>query len=75
MNQLTRMSEFLVDEVREPSPELQIPFAKAGAFACKYIAGEPDENALCCGAPTNGKSWCAFHRRIVFDTTKPTRLR
>ena len=24
---------------------------------------------------TNGKSWCAFHRRIVFEPARPGRLR
>jgi hypothetical protein len=37
------------------------------AFSCKYIIGEPDEHAVCCGAPTDGRSWCPYHRQIVFD--------
>jgi hypothetical protein len=76
MNQHIRMSELLVsDEVPQPSPKYQVPFAKASAFVCKYILGKADENAICCGAPTDGRSWCAYHRRIVFDPRKPDRLR
>ena len=76
MNQLVRMSEFLVGkEVPQPSPEFQVPFVEAGAFMCKFIIGEADENAVCCGAPTDGKSWCAYHRGIVFEPTRPGRLR
>ena len=53
-----------------------MPFAQSGAFVCKYIIGEPNDRAVCCGAPvSDGKSWCAFHRRIVFEPTRPGRIR
>ena len=74
MNQMVRAASFL-DGVEEPSPSLRVPFASVGAFACKYIIGEADENAVCCGARTDGRSWCVYHRRIVFDVSKPPRLR
>ncbi|WP_244748920.1 GcrA family cell cycle regulator [Methylobacterium indicum] len=77
MNQLVRMSHIVTaDAVEEPSPSLRVPFAQSGAFVCKFIIGEPNDRAVCCGAPVqDGKSWCAFHRRIVFEPTRPGRLR
>ncbi|WP_245524407.1 GcrA family cell cycle regulator [Methylobacterium nonmethylotrophicum] len=77
MNQLVRMSHIVTaDAVEEPSPNLRVPFAQSGAFVCKFIIGEPNDRAVCCGAPVqDGKSWCAFHRRIVFEPTRPGRLR
>lgn len=77
MNQMLRLSEFAEAEtVKEPSPELRVPFAKSGPFVCKFIVGEPNDRAICCGAPvSDGKSWCAFHRRIVFEPSRPPRLR
>ena len=77
MNQLVRMSQFSdADTLEEPSPALRVPFAQSGAFVCKYIIGEPNDQAVCCGAPVpDGKSWCAFHRRIVFEPARPARLR
>ncbi|MFE1600031.1 GcrA family cell cycle regulator [Methylobacterium sp. ID0610] len=77
MNQLVRMSHlFPAETVQEPSPELRVPFAQSGAFVCKFIIGEPNDRAICCGAPVqDGKSWCAFHRRIVFEPARPGRLR
>ena len=76
MNQYVRMSEFLLEEeVPQPSPKFQVPFVKAGASVCKFILGKADANAVCCGAPTDGRSWCAYHRRIVFDSSRPDRLR
>lgn len=77
MNQFVRMSQIAeADAIEEPSPKLRVPFAQSGAFVCKYIIGEPDDQAVCCGAPVpDGKSWCAFHRRIVFEPSRPGRIR
>ncbi|WP_274533550.1 MULTISPECIES: GcrA family cell cycle regulator [unclassified Methylobacterium] len=77
MNQLVRMSQVgEADAIAEPSAELRVPFAQSGAFVCKFIIGEPNDRAVCCGAPApDGKSWCAFHRRIVFEPARPGRLR
>jgi hypothetical protein len=52
-----------------------VPLVEAGAFACKFIIGPADENAVCCGAPTDGRSWCPYHRNVVFDFSKVNRLR
>lgn len=71
MNQHVRMSEFLVrDAVQRPSSKYQVRFAEARPFACRYILGEPNADAICCGAPTDGKSWCEYHRGVVFDVIK-----
>ena len=77
MNQLVRMSQIGdAETVKEPSADLRVPFAQSGAFVCKYIIGEPSDQAICCGAPVqDGKSWCAFHRRIVFEPARPGRIR
>ena len=77
MNQLVRMSQIGDAEgVQEPSADLRVPFAQSGAFVCKYIIGEPNDRAICCGAPvSDGKSWCTYHRRIVFEPTRPGRIR
>ena len=64
------------ETIKEPSADLRVPFAQSGAFVCKYIIGEPNDRAVCCGAPvSDGKSWCAYHRRIVFEPTRPGRIR
>ncbi len=77
MNQLVRMSQIGdAETIKEPSADLRVPFAQSGAFVCKYIIGEPSDQAICCGAPVqDGKSWCAFHRRIVFEPARPGRIR
>ena len=76
MNQPLRPSEFIGGEqVPRPSSKFQVPLVETGAFVCKFIIGDADENAVCCGAPTDGRSWCAYHRRIVFDPSKGGRVR
>jgi hypothetical protein len=75
MNQIAPMSEYMLREaVPHPAPEFRVPFLEAGAFACKFILGEASENAICCGAPTDGRSWCPYHRSIVFPFSKAGRL-
>ncbi|RZK93636.1 MAG: hypothetical protein EOO66_09580, partial [Methylobacterium sp.] len=52
MNQLVRMSQIgEAETITEPSAELRVPFAQSGAFVCKFIIGEPNDRAMCCGAP------------------------
>lgn len=77
MNQVFRMPRIEeADAIEEPSAKLRVPFAQSGAFVCKFIIGEPNDRALCCGASVpDGKSWCAFHRRIVFEPARPPRIR
>jgi hypothetical protein len=46
------------------------------AFECRWIEGPADADAVCCGAPTDGGSWCQYHRERVFDrrtSLKPAR--
>lgn len=38
---------------------------------CAYIEGEPVANAPMCGAKAeDGSSWCAYHYRLVYVTTR-----
>ncbi|MEE7459065.1 hypothetical protein MPAR168_08190 [Methylorubrum populi] len=77
MNQLFRLPQIgEADAIAEPSADLRVPFAQSGAFVCKFIIGEPSDQAVCCGAPVaDGKSWCAYHRRVVFEPARPGRVR
>ena len=71
MGQIAPLSKRLLRVVVPyPSPEFQVPFLEAGARACKFILGEASADAVCCGAPTDGRSWCLYHRRIVFPFGK-----
>jgi hypothetical protein len=54
------------EEPRQQSREL-VPFIETRALECRWIEGAAGPGALCCGAPTNGGSWCPFHREIVFE--------
>jgi hypothetical protein len=66
MNQHIRVAD-LIQVASEPAADLRVPFSQVGAFACKFIIGDPDEHAVCCGAPTDGRSWCPYHRKLVFE--------
>ena len=44
-----------------------IPFVETRAFECRWIEGPAGADARCCGVRTDGGSWCAFHREIVFE--------
>ena len=76
VNQMSPMSAFLAaDQIDAPSAKFQVRLVESGAFDCKYVIGRTDENAVCCGAPTDGKSWCSYHRSIVFTPRLPGRPR
>jgi hypothetical protein len=76
VNQISPLSSFLrAEAVEAPSSKFQVRLVESGTFDCKYVIGGADENAVCCGAPTDGKSWCAYHRRIVFTPRLPARVR
>lgn len=49
-----------------PSAKHAVALTKARDGQCRYITAEPSRRAICCGAPTEGGSWCAWHRRVVF---------
>ncbi|SKA33410.1 hypothetical protein [Consotaella salsifontis] len=75
MNQLIQTWELASGQpVSPPSSAHRVAFARVGSFACRFILDEPGASATCCGAPTDGKSWCRYHQRIVFEPKKP-RLR
>ncbi len=42
---------------------------------CRYIISETYSPAICCGAPTNGGSWCEEHRArvLVRSAVRPSR--
>ena len=56
--------------VRPPSRQHAVELIKAGYAQCRYIVGESNEAALCCGAPTDGGSWCNWHRDIVYEPAR-----
>jgi hypothetical protein len=33
---------------------------------CRFIVSAPEQKAMFCGEATNGGSWCAWHRSIVY---------
>jgi hypothetical protein len=33
---------------------------------CRFIISAPEQKAMFCGEATNGGSWCAWHRSIVY---------
>lgn len=69
MNQMVSRSALADSEaLPEPPATFRVRLVESGLFSCKYVIGDADENAICCGAPTDGKSWCAYHRKVVFDS-------
>jgi hypothetical protein len=56
-----------------PSPDNPSRLVEAGLFQCRYIIGPASAEALCCGAPTVGGSWCATHRRMIYDSRATAR--
>ncbi|MGU3362306.1 GcrA family cell cycle regulator [Methylobacterium sp. M6A4_1b] len=50
-----------------PQPEGGVRLVETRGSMCRFIAGEPTADALCCGAGTApGSSWCPAHRAILF---------
>lgn len=60
-------------ELRPPSEKHAVALTKVRDGQCRFITAEPTRRAICCGAPTGGGSWCAWHRRIVFAGTAAER--
>jgi hypothetical protein len=56
--------------VRPPSRQHAVELIKAGYAQCRYIVSESSEPALCCGASTDGGSWCSWHRHIVYEPAR-----
>jgi hypothetical protein len=44
-----------------------VPFVETRAFECRWIEGPGGSEARCCGARTDGGSWCPVHREVVFE--------
>ena len=66
----------------EALPALSTPLQRKGTTLlklklkqCRYIISETYSPAICCGAPTNGGSWCEEHRArvLVRSAVRPSR--
>jgi hypothetical protein len=55
---------------RPPSGKHNVELIKAGFAQCRYIVSDSSEPALCCGAATDGGSWCEWHRHIVYEPAR-----
>jgi len=53
-----------------PASKHTVELIKAGYAQCRYIVSNSSEPALCCGAPTDGGSWCNWHRDIVYEPAR-----
>ena len=58
-------------DVRPPSGKHAVQLIKAGFAQCRFIVSDASVPAVCCGAPTDGGSWCAWHRQIVYEASRP----
>jgi hypothetical protein len=54
------------EKPRHQGSEL-VPLVELRPFECRWIEGPDGAEARCCGAQTDGGSWCPFHREIVFE--------
>jgi hypothetical protein len=62
--------------VAEPDPRHRTRLLKLGTRQCRYIISDDPRRAICCGAPTSeGSSWCAWHRRLVYVPAQPVKVR
>jgi hypothetical protein len=52
-----------------PPKRKGVPLLKAGFGQCRYIISETISAAVCCGASTDGGSWCQEHRARVLVPT------
>src|SRR5215207_1932192 len=52
----------------DPPPDRKhaVSLMRIGPAQCRFIISEPAKKPIFCGAPTNGCSWCAWHRGIVY---------
>jgi len=61
------------DEHRAEGGAGPVRLVETRGCECRWIEGPADAEALCCGALTDGGSWCSYHRDRVFDR-RPRRL-
>ena len=57
-------------DVLTSSHQHAVELIKAGFAQCRYIVSD-GQPAICCGAPTDGGSWCSSHRHIVYEPARP----
>ena len=38
---------------------------------CRFIISAPEQKPMFCAEVTNGGSWCAWHRSIVYRSEQP----
>ena len=57
-------------KVRPPSSKHAVPLTQAGFAQCRFIISNTSAPAICCGAPTDGGSWCEWHRHIVYESSR-----
>ncbi len=53
-----------------PSRKYAVELIKAGFAQCRFIVSDTSTPAICCGAPTDGGSWCEWHRQIVYEASR-----
>jgi hypothetical protein len=54
-----------------PRPQHAVALISAGLAQCRFIVSEPNAPAMCCGASTDGGSWCEWHRGLVYERPRP----
>lgn len=55
------------------APDMRLlPFDKLEAFMCRFIVGDPKDEAhrYCAANTASGAPWCAFHHALVYQTPK-----
>ena len=57
-------------DAQPPSQKHAVELIRAGFAQCRYIVSEESQPAMCCGAPTDGGSWCDWHRDIVYEPSR-----
>ncbi len=49
-----------------------VPLLKIGSRQCRWIVSQTFAPAICCGARTDGGSWCPEHRaRVLVRVAQP----
>jgi hypothetical protein len=57
-----------------PVESLNIPFLMTGPLHCRFITSTDLSDALCCGHTTDGGSYCVWHRSIVTEPRRGSRV-
>jgi hypothetical protein len=53
---------------RTPAPDRKhaVSLMRLRQDQCRFIISPPEQKPIFCGAPTNGGSWCPWHRTLVY---------